>query len=92
MKRQKRHTVCMRLGLGATRTGCSCGPSRPEGPEAKQAQARRQVYKEAAACCKRAAIFVFIFYRNYTDMLLNCGVGEDSRESLGLQGDPASPF
>ena len=25
-------------------------------------------------------------------MLLNCGVGEDSLESLGLQGDPASPF
>ena len=24
-------------------------------------------------------------------MLLNCGVGEDSRESLGLQGDPPSP-
>ena len=24
-------------------------------------------------------------------MLLNCGVGEDSRESLGLQGDPANP-
>ena len=24
-------------------------------------------------------------------MLLNCGVEEDSRESLGLQGDPASP-
>ena len=23
-------------------------------------------------------------------MLLNCGVGEDSGESLGLQGDPAS--
>ena len=23
-------------------------------------------------------------------MLLNCGVGEDSWESLGLQGDPAS--
>ena len=22
-------------------------------------------------------------------MLLNCGVGEDSRESLGLQGDPS---
>ena len=21
-----------------------------------------------------------------------CGVGEDSRESLGLQGDPTSPF
>jgi len=24
-------------------------------------------------------------------MLLNCGVGEDSSESLGLQGDPISP-
>ena len=23
-------------------------------------------------------------------ILLNCGVGEDSRESLGLQGDPTS--
>ena len=25
-------------------------------------------------------------------MLLNCGVGKDSLESLGLQGDPTSPF
>ena len=25
-------------------------------------------------------------------MLLNCGVEEDSCESLGLQGDPTSPF
>ena len=25
-------------------------------------------------------------------MLLNCGFGEDSCESLGLQGDPTSPF
>ena len=24
-------------------------------------------------------------------MVLNCGVGEDSWESLGLQGDPTSP-
>ena len=24
-------------------------------------------------------------------MLLNCGVGEDSGESLGLKGDPTSP-
>ena len=24
--------------------------------------------------------------------VLNCGAGEDSRESLGLQGDPTSPF
>ena len=23
-------------------------------------------------------------------MLLNCGIGEDSQESLGLQGDPTS--
>ena len=23
---------------------------------------------------------------------LNCGVGDDSRESLGPQGDPPSPF
>ena len=25
-------------------------------------------------------------------MLLNCGIGEDSWESLGMQGDPTSPF
>ena len=25
-------------------------------------------------------------------MLLNCGIGEDSWESLGLQGDPTSPI
>ena len=25
-------------------------------------------------------------------ILLNCGVGEDSLESLGLQGNPTSPF
>ena len=25
-------------------------------------------------------------------MVLNCSVGEDSRESLGLQGDPTSPL
>jgi len=25
-------------------------------------------------------------------MLLNCGIGEDSCESLGRQGDPTSPF
>ena len=25
-------------------------------------------------------------------MLLNCGVGEDSCEFLGLQGDPTGPF
>ena len=25
-------------------------------------------------------------------IILNCGVGEDSCESVGLQGDPTSPF
>ena len=30
--------------------------------------------------------------RTKESMLLNCGVGEDSWESLGLQGDPTSPF
>ena len=32
------------------------------------------------------------FVWNHKLMLLNCGVGEDSCESLGLQGDPTSPF
>ena len=31
------------------------------------------------------------FSKNKFLMLLNCGVGEDSWESLGLQGDPTSP-
>ena len=30
--------------------------------------------------------------RDFCPMLLNCGVGEDSWESLGLQGDSISPF
>ena len=30
--------------------------------------------------------------KHWRIMLLNCGVGEDSWESLGLQGDPTSPF
>ena len=35
-----------------------------------------------------------ILYNNLANelMLLNCGVGEDSWDSLGLQGDPNSPF
>ena len=35
-------------------------------------------------------IILYIENRNEL-MLLNCGVGEDSWESLGLQGDPTSP-
>ena len=35
---------------------------------------------------------VWMWELDYTElMLLNCGVGEDSWESLGLQGDPTSP-
>ena len=34
-----------------------------------------------------------VFFNIFEElMLLNCGVGEDSWESLGLQGDPTSPF
>jgi len=40
--------------------------------------------------CLKWIISVFLW--NYEWMLLNCGVGEDSWESLGLQGDPTSPF
>ena len=38
------------------------------------------------------AIFMYIYlYLAKELMLLNCGVGEDSWESLELQGDPISP-
>ena len=47
----------------------------------------------------KAMVFPVVMYgcENWTVsakelMLLNCGVGEDSWESLGLQGDPTSPF
>ena len=50
----------------------------------------------------KAIVFPVVMYRceNWTInklsteelMLLNCGVGEDSLESLGQQGDPTSPF
>ena len=50
----------------------------------------------------KAMVFPVVMYgyesglwRNLSDeelMLLNCGVGEDSWESHGLQGDPTSPF
>ena len=49
----------------------------------------------------KAMVFPLVMYRyeSWTKiklsaeemMLLNCGVGEDSWESLGLQGDPTSP-
>ena len=50
----------------------------------------------------KAMVFAVAMYgcKNWTikkaehqeSMLLNCGVGEDSWESLWLQGDPTSPF
>ena len=56
----------------------------------------------AAATAVKAMVFPVVMYgcESWTIkkaecqelMLLNCGVGEDSWESLGLQGDPTSPF
>ena len=45
-------------------------------------------------CSMRLQHYSKHFYNMYlnTKMLLNCGVGLDSCESLGLQGDPASSF
>ena len=49
----------------------------------------------------KAMVFLVVMYgfesctikkaENEQLMLLNCGVGEDFGESLGLQGDPTSP-
>ena len=53
-------------------------------------------------CIVKAMIFPVVMYRceswtvkkaeRWRIDALNCGVGEDSWESLGLQGDPTSPF
>ena len=40
--------------------------------------------------CERVGLWRKLSIEEF--MLLNCGAGEDSWESLGLQGDPASPF
>ena len=50
-------------------------------------------------CLVKAMVFPVVMYvcESWTikkaelSFLLNCGVGEDSGESLGLQGDPTSP-
>ena len=44
--------------------------------------------------CRSMDVRVGLWRRLSTEelMLLNCGVGEDSWESLGLQGGPTSPF
>ena len=61
----------------------------------------RDVTLPTKACLVKAMVFPVVYgYESWTIkkarclqelMLLNCGVGEDSWESLGEQGDPASP-
>ena len=62
----------------------------------------RDITLPTKVCLVKAMVFPVVMYgcENWTWiklsteelMLLNCGVGEDSWESLGLQGDPTSPF
>ena len=57
----------------------------------------RDITLSTKVCLVKAMVFPVVIYgcESWTIklsakelMLLNCGVGEDSRESLGLQGDP----
>ena len=68
----------------------------------------RQHIKKQRLLCQQRSIWSKLWFLQYSCMvvrlgprrrlsteelmLLNCGVGEDSWESLGLQGDPTSPF
>ena len=62
----------------------------------------REIILPTKVCLVKAMVFPVVMYgcesrtiRKLSAkelMLLNCGVGEDSKESLGLQGDPTSPF
>ena len=61
----------------------------------------RDITLPTKICLVKAVVFPVVMYacESWTIkkasvkelILLNCGVGEDSRESLGLQGDPTSP-
>ena len=61
----------------------------------------RDISLPTEVCLVKAMVFAVVMYgcENWTVMkaehqklmLLNCGDGEDSWESLGLQGDPTSP-
>ena len=61
----------------------------------------RDITLPAKVCLVKAMVFPAVMYghecwtiRGLSTkelMLLNCGAGEDSCESLGLQGDPTSP-
>ena len=58
----------------------------------------RDITLPTKVCLVKAMFFPVVVYgceswtvKKSDLMLLNCGVGEDSCESLGLQGDPTSP-
>jgi len=60
----------------------------------------RDITLPTNVCLVKALVFPVVMYgcESWTTklsaeemMLLNCGVGEDSQESLGLQADPTSP-
>ena len=58
----------------------------------------RDITLPTKVCLVKAMFFPVVVYgceswtvKKADLMLLNCGVGEDSCESLGLQGDPTSP-
>ena len=61
----------------------------------------RDITLSTKVCLAKAVVFPVVMYgcESWTIkkaegeelMLLNCCVGEDSSESFGLQGDPASP-
>ena len=58
---------------------------------------KNQRHYFAKVCLVKAMVFPVVVYGLWRKpstkelMLLSCGVGEDSWESLGLQGDPLSP-
>ena len=65
----------------------------------------RDITLQTKVCLVKAMVFPVVMYgceswtvkkaecrRIEESMLLNCGGGEDSWESHGLQGDPTSPF
>ena len=61
----------------------------------------RDIALSTKVCLVKAMVFPVVMYgcESWTIKkaehrridVLNCGVGEDSRESLGLQGDPTGP-
>ena len=61
----------------------------------------RDITLSTKVCLVKAMVFPVVMYgceiwtvktaEHQELMLLNCGVGEDSWGSLGLQGDPTSP-